>query len=88
MTSRGTGRPLDKLDRLCKEYKECVNCALSQQTLNKQGDECDATDVSYTYPGGQDGCDAMPENGKKSKCKKAVCECDVMFATSKFRCIW
>lgn len=30
MAANGLGAPLDELDRTCKEYRECLQCAAEQ----------------------------------------------------------
>lgn len=89
MTKMGTGAPLDELDGLCKKYKECVQCAMGEHQFGKvsNGDKCDATFVRYSFdvtqPVATSSCDGMQTNNKNNRCRKALCECDVMFATRK-----
>jgi len=81
MTNMGQGAALDGLDGLCKKYKECVQCAMKDHTFRDE--QCDANDVRYTWSenSATGNCDGMAENNPNKRCKKAVCECDVMFAT-------
>ena len=44
LSTRGKGKPVDMLDSLCKQYKECVHCAKSEF-----GEECIPEMVKYKW---------------------------------------
>lgn len=76
MSTRGSGKPVDELDSLCKLYKECVHCAKMEF-----GEDCIPEAVKYNW-------DVNPNNNRvRSKgnppgtCKRALYECDNMYAT-------
>ena len=84
MSKSGKGAPLDALDKLCMDYKSCVQCALRDNTY--KGGKCEATDTKYKFSQNGSDCNLLSPGDKPNQlCKKALCECDVMFATSKFR---
>ena len=86
MSKPGSGAPLDNLDKLCMEYKSCVQCALNENQLN--GGDCEATDTTYRFTKNGSDCNLLsPKDKPNQLCRKALCECDVMFALSKFRCL-
>jgi len=72
MSDPGYGPPVDALDSVCKEYKDCVKCARM-----KHGDSCIGEFVKYRYgyTNGQAVC-----KDKGNSCKRDLCECDAMFA--------
>jgi hypothetical protein len=72
MSDPGYGPPVDALDSVCKEYKDCVKCARM-----KHGDSCIGEFVKYRYgyKNGEAVC-----NDKANSCKRDLCECDAMFA--------
>ena len=44
LSTRGKGKPVDMLDSLCKQYKECVYCAKSEF-----GEECIPEMIKYKW---------------------------------------
>ena len=44
MSDPGLGKPVDNLDRTCKQYKDCLRCA-----RQRHGDECIGEFVEYNY---------------------------------------
>ena len=84
MSKSGSGAPLDDLDKLCMEYKSCVQCALGANQF--KGGKCEATNIKYKFTQSGSDCNLLSPLDKPNQlCKKALCECDVMFATSKLR---
>jgi len=72
MSDPGFGPPVDKLDSVCKQYKDCNKCA-----REKYGDACVGELVQYRY--------GQTNNGLKCRddantCERALCECDAQFA--------
>ena len=68
LSTRGKGKPVDMLDSLCKQYKECVHCAKSEF-----GEECIPEMVKYKWGVNKKGKsinvlkdDLKPEIKKKS----------------------
>ena len=68
LSTRGKGKPVDMLDSLCKQYKECVHCAKSEF-----GEECIPEMVKYKWGVNKKGesvivskDDLKPEIKKKS----------------------
>lgn len=72
MSDPGHGPPVDSLDRVCKEYKDCQKCARQEF-----GEMCIGEFVRYRYG---------ERNGEKfcrdsvNSCDRALCECDLAFA--------
>lgn len=75
MSSKGKGKPVDKLDRLCMDWKICQRCV--QKNF---GDQCIGELVEYDVKlrRGNPSCHANPLNS----CSRALCECDNQFASS------
>merc|ERR1712050_130824 len=77
MSDPGHGHPVDPLDRVCKEYKDCLKCA-----RKVHGNDCIGEFVKYKY-GIRDNevqCRDIPSKGAESACKRSLCECDAAFA--------
>jgi len=72
MSDPGYGPPVDALDSVCKEYKDCLKCARM-----KHGDSCIGEFVKYRY--GYKNGDAVCKDGANT-CKRDLCECDALFA--------
>lgn len=77
MSDPGHGHPVDNLDRVCKEYKDCLKCA-----RRVHGDTCIGEFVQYKYGirNNEVLCRDKPSTGKESACKRSLCECDAAFA--------
>jgi len=72
MSDPGHGPPVDALDAVCKQYKDCLKCA-----RQAHGDDCIGEFVAYKYG------EAEGEKYCKSRnngCERALCECDLAFA--------
>lgn len=74
MSTRGVGRPVDELDSLCKDYKECVHCAKMEF-----GNECIPEAVKYKWFVNENGIAKVRE--APGTCERALYECDNMYAT-------
>lgn len=72
MSDPGHGKPVDALDSVCKAYKDCLKCA-----RKTYGDECIGEFVKYRYGLRQDEIVCRDD---PNSCKRALCECDAMFA--------
>ena len=96
MTKITTGEPVDDLDKLCKEYRDCLRCAMKDNQDAFKSGGCEASATGYKWQnalnsaqqnGAADGeiCSYFTDqkNNKNNKCRQAICECDVMFAMSK-----
>jgi len=72
MSEKGHGKPVDKLDRACKIYKECIQCASAEF-----GEECKPEMKNYQFEAksGRVIC-----TNQRSTCGRAICECDKYFA--------
>jgi len=72
MSDPGKGRPIDDLDAVCKQYKDCQKCAREEF-----GDMCIGESVEYNYgqTGGEKYC-----KGDSGTCGRKLCECDLQFA--------
>ena len=73
MSTRGTGKPVDELDTLCKQYKECVFCAKQEF-----GDECIPERKKYKWQLSKGDVETKHESGT---CLRSLFECDLMYAT-------
>jgi hypothetical protein len=69
MTDMGYGQPKDKIDRLCKKYKQCLNCVKD----DFYGESCINEFVEYGYEN-----EVCVEGG--GTCGRGLCECDTKFA--------
>jgi len=72
MSDPGHGQPVDALDTVCKQYKDCVKCALKEY-----GETCIGEFVKYSY--GQKNGDKFCKDSANT-CDRALCECDLQFA--------
>jgi len=72
MSDMGYGRPVDALDTVCKQYKECQKCARA-----KYGDMCIGEFVEYTY--GEQNGEKFCKNDAGT-CERDLCMCDLAFA--------
>ena len=72
MSDPGHGPPVDALDSVCKEYKDCVKCARM-----KYGDMCIGEFVKYKMriKNGEVQC-----RDEADTCDRALCECDHLLA--------
>ena len=70
LTEGKFGSPVDALDLVCKQHRECLNCA-----HRTYGDQCEPKLVTYQVQGARTTC-TDPVN----TCERAVCECDLQFA--------
>lgn len=72
MSDPGHGPPVDSLDAVCKDYKDCQKCA-----RRTHGDMCIAEFVEYKY--GESNNDKICKDAAGS-CSRALCECDLAYA--------
>jgi len=72
MSDPGHGRPVDALDMICKQYKDCQKCV-----RREYGDQCIGEFVKYDWRvrRGQPECTNEP-----GTCERNLCECDLDFA--------
>jgi len=72
MTDPGKGKPVDELDTVCKQYKDCLKCASMAH-----GDTCIGEFVKYriNMNGAQPVC-----KDNAGSCARDLCECDRIFA--------
>lgn len=75
MSTRGSGKPVDGLDSLCKLYKECVHCAKQEF-----GEECIPEAIKYNWEVNGNG-KVVSKGANPGTCKRALYECDNMYAT-------
>jgi len=78
MSEPGVGPPIDALDQVCKQYKDCLRCAREEF-----GEMCIGEFQRYSYGGKRKGdifCRNKPEYGQDAACKRKLCECDLAFA--------
>lgn len=86
MSDPGFGPPIDALDVVCKQYKDCQKCARA-----RFGETCIGEFVRYGYEllndprGRRVKCTNRTDKGDDLKCKRALCECDAQFAKDHFR---
>lgn len=73
MSDPGFGPPVDKLDSVCKQYKDCNKCA-----REKYGDACIGELVQYQY--GHTNKNGLKCQDDANTCERALCECDAQFA--------
>jgi hypothetical protein len=73
MSEKGRGKPVDKLDRACKIYKECIQCASAEF-----GEECKPEMKTYSFEAKSSG--RVICTNQRSSCGRALCECDKYFA--------
>jgi len=71
MTDPGKGKPVDELDSVCKQYKDCLKCA-----SKNHGETCIGEFVKYRVNMNQ-GPTCKDDAGT---CGRDLCECDRMFA--------
>lgn len=74
MSDPGHGPPVDALDSVCKQYKDCQKCARAAH-----GDTCIGEFVRYKYGETNNGDDKFCKNDPGT-CDRALCECDLAFA--------
>lgn len=72
MSDPGHGPPVDELDTVCKQYKDCQKCARMTH-----GEMCIGEFVRYNLRIGNNGPVCRNEAGS---CERALCECDKQFA--------
>jgi hypothetical protein len=77
MSDPGFGPPVDALDSVCKQYKDCLKCAREEH-----GEMCIGEFQAYKYGkrSGEIKCRDRPGQGKYGSCKRKLCECDKKFA--------
>lgn len=86
MSDPGHGQPVDALDQVCKEYKDCLKCARMEYgdwcigefykydyRRNKRTDEIQCRDDPNAF-------DQEVSQRNESGCKRKLCECDAAFA--------
>jgi hypothetical protein len=73
MSDLGHGQAVDAIDKTCKRYKECLKCA-----REKWSEDCIGESQRYGWKIGPE--QSVMCNNQKSSCKRAICECDKMFA--------
>jgi len=72
MSDPGHGPPVDELDNVCKQYKDCQKCARMTH-----GEMCIGEFVRYNFRIGNNGPVCRNNAGS---CERALCECDKQFA--------
>merc|ERR1719209_2084968 len=72
MSDPGFGQPVDRLDQVCKQYKDCNKCA--RLTF---GETCIGEMIEYTFKIQPEGI-RCKDNA--NSCERALCECDKRFA--------
>merc|ERR1712176_756799 len=77
MVEPGHGAPVDALDYVCKQYKDCLKCARMTH-----GEYCIPEVIKYNYKlgNGDVTCNDNPEENAVSACKRSLCVCDAAFA--------
>jgi len=78
MSDPGHGRPIDALDSVCKDYKDCLKCARMNH-----GSSCIGEFYKYKFGFNSKGdvyCRNRPSKGPEDACKRSLCECDAAFA--------
>jgi len=82
MSDPGKGPPVDALDAVCKQYKDCLKCARMEY-----GEQCIGEFQRYSYKifragpnKGEVKCNNNPKKDELQGCKRKLCECDAMFA--------
>lgn len=93
LSDMGTGPGVDRLDKKCREYKLCQQCARAQH-----GDMCIGEFVSYRRPRtttilNELGVEETHKVCRDSPdtCERALCECDLQFAKDHAKvsvCVW
>lgn len=74
MSTRGKGKPVDELDSICKQYKECVHC-----TKLEFGQECIPEFVKYEWEVNGSG-NVVSKGNSPGTCKRSLFECDHLYA--------
>jgi hypothetical protein len=78
MSSPGRGQPVDELDQICHQYKQCQLCA-----RRVQGSECIGEFVKYNMEiVKQDRAKVPICYDSPGTCKRLLCECDKQFASA------
>lgn len=72
MSDPGFGKPVDSLDSICKQYKDCQKCV-----KQKFGEDCIGEFVKYRWTKKNGGIQCKDAAGT---CKRNLCECDLDFA--------
>lgn len=72
MSAKALGPSVDDLDRVCKQYKECLKCA-----SDKYGETCLAESTVYNSSE-SDGHKVCTD--AEGSCSRAICECNKAFA--------
>ena len=88
MTTTTHGHPVDELDQLCKDYRDCLKCAHIKNP-NAFSGSCEATGLEYKWDNAVSSGDfcyffTNDNESDSNQCRRDVCQCDVMFAKSKF----
>jgi hypothetical protein len=82
LSDMGTGPGVDRLDKKCREYKLCQQCARGQH-----GDMCIGEFINYSRPRTRTVLNdyGVEETHKVCRdspntCERSLCECDLQFA--------
>ena len=81
LSDMGTGPGVDRLDKKCREYKLCQQCARAQH-----GEMCIGEFIAYRRPRTKvlvvDGVEETHKvcRDTPNTCERALCECDLQFA--------
>lgn len=81
LSDMGTGPGVDRLDKKCREYKLCQQCARAQH-----GEMCIGEFIAYKRPRTKiftvDGVEETHKvcRDEPNTCERALCECDLQFA--------
>jgi len=74
MSDPGHGPPIDALDTVCKQYKDCLKCARMEY-----GDMCIGEFIKYKF---KKIAGALTCRNSENTCERALCECDKQFAAN------
>jgi len=88
ISSGGYGKPMDDIDRACRDFKWCYQCLIREhneaQPNNSWGgvDECRGEDIGYRADliEEDDGSHSITCTNKEGSCRKNICECDKRLA--------
>lgn len=76
---KGNGSPVDNVDKICKQHKECYQCA-----KRDAGPECNPEETGYRFSATIDPVTGSPTvqcTNPVGSCRRNICECDNAFAS-------
>lgn len=77
----GNGSPVDNVDKICKQQKECYQCA--KKDMAELDQSCLPEETSYKFSATFDQVTGAPNvvcRNPAGTCKRNMCECDRAFA--------